>query len=61
MLNKEFQNIKNFYITAEETGDDDKHISEIEINQIAAIYGNEIITVKNDKNKILDAGTFKLF
>jgi hypothetical protein len=61
MLNKEFQNVKNFYIKADETDDSDKHISEIEINQITAIYGNEIISVKNDKNKVLDLNIFKLF
>ena len=61
MLNKEFQNVKNFYITADESDDNDKHISEIEINQITAIYGNEIVAVKNDKNKPLDIGMFKLF
>ncbi len=61
MLNKEFQNVKNFYITSDETGDNDKHISETEINQITAIYGKEIITIENDKNKIFDAEMFKLF
>jgi hypothetical protein len=61
MLNKEFQNVKNFYITADESDDNDKHISEIEINQITAIYGNEMVAVKNDKNKPLDIGMFKLF
>ena len=61
MLNKEFQNVKNFYITADESDDNDKHISEIEINQITAIYWNEIAAVKNDKNKPLDIGMFRLF
>ncbi len=61
MLNKEFKNVKNFYITADEIDDNDKHISEIEINQIIVAYGNEIINVKNDKNKPLDIGMFKLF
>ncbi|MGC8554910.1 MAG: hypothetical protein ACP5NA_05425 [Candidatus Acidulodesulfobacterium sp.] len=60
MLNKEFKNVKNFYITADEICDNDKHISEIEINKINDIYGNEIINIKNDKSKILDVGMFKL-
>ncbi len=61
MLNEEFQNVKNFYVTNDESADNDKHISEMEINQITDIYGKEIVAVKNDKNKPLDIGMFRLF
>ncbi len=59
-LNSQFFNTKNFYIETDEQNETDTHISEMEINKIMKIYKDEIIVIKNDKNKIFDASRFDL-